>query len=195
MWNWFNSAYAQHWWSQRSKKKAGVKPGALEAASSSCGLDKYPWQPCYPEKAFTWRKRFQAMAVLTRTWSNSIKRTRRRLATAVSLWTIRSTHSSSASGGARQGGQFAEQWVLNSSPTRWSLSCSNLRSPGGTSSSSSHKWWEIRITMSVRSNTNTLGHAPRVYGPRGCAGEVGFRLNGWWKSHTRLTARTSRLWS
>ena len=51
MWSKLDSAYAQHWWTQRSEKETGVDRGAFEAALCSSGLDKCPAKPCYPEEA------------------------------------------------------------------------------------------------------------------------------------------------
>ena len=53
--------------------------------------------------ASTWRKRFLAMAALKRTLSTLSRETMSRVATAVPLWTMRSTHALSAPGGAWEG--------------------------------------------------------------------------------------------
>ena len=57
------------------------------------------WTESTGKSAFIWRKRSQAMSVLTRTWGALRRRTRRCVVTAMSLWIMQSTHSSPAQNG------------------------------------------------------------------------------------------------
>ena len=68
------------------------------------------------------------------TCSASRKETMSRAATAVPLWKMQTTHSSSVSGGARKGSLSVGQWAHNSLLTRWSLSFSSLNRYGCLSS-------------------------------------------------------------
>ena len=66
------------------------------------------WIESTVKSAFTWRKRFQAMAALM-----------------CPLWTMQTTHSFSVPGGAWQERLSVEKWAHNSPLTRWSLLCYN----------------------------------------------------------------------
>ena len=125
-------------WSQSSR------PGWIESKEKSASI---------------WRKRSQAMAVLTGTWGASRRETRRCVATAISWWIPQSTHSSSAQNGVWQGRPSVRQWVPNLLLTRWSLSCSSLSGSGRSSSHSSHLWWRRESSMGVESETT--GRASR----------------------------------
>ena len=50
MWSKFDSAHAQHWWTQGSKEKTDGERGAFEAALCSSGLGWGPTKPCYSEE-------------------------------------------------------------------------------------------------------------------------------------------------
>ena len=113
------------------------------------------WIESTVKSAFTWCKRFRAMVALMRTWSASRKETMTRVATAVPLWKMQSTHSLSLTGGARKGRLSVGQWAHNSLLTRWCLSCSTLNRYGCLSSHSSPWWWRRGSSMGVQSAATT----------------------------------------
>ena len=117
------------------------------------------WTENTEKSAFIWRKCSQAMAVLMRTWSALRRETRRCVITAIPLWIMQSTHSSSAPNEARQRRPSVRQWVPSSPLTRWSLWCSSLSGFGRSSSHSSHFWWGRESSMGAMSET--MGRASR----------------------------------
>ena len=120
------------------------------------------WTESTGKSAFIWRKRSQAMAVLTRTWGPLRRETRRCVAIAISLRIMQSTHSSSAQNGVWQGRPSVRQWVPSSLLTRWSLSWSSLSGTGCPSSHSSHLWWRRESSMSVESVTTGRASRNRI---------------------------------
>ena len=69
---------------------------------------------------------------------------------------MQSTHSLSAPGRVWQGRPLVGRWVLRLLLTHWFLSWYSLKISGSTSSHSSHKRWGLRISMGVRSWSNTV---------------------------------------
>ena len=162
------------------------------------------WPPGWTEStrkfAFTWRKRSQAMAVLTRTWGALRRETRRCVATAIPLWLMRSTHSSSAQSGACQGRLSDRQWVLSSLLTRWSLWYYSLNESGRSSSHSSHLWWKRESSMGVgrvitgRASRNRIGayapgHEFRANGVAASVRRGSFPSPGWCNSSVEPNGR------
>ena len=117
------------------------------------------WTESTGKSASIWRKRSQAMAVLTRPWGASKRETRRCVVTAISRWIPQSTHSSSAQNGVWQGSPSVRQWVPSLLLTRWSFSCSSLSGSGRSSSHSPHFWWRRESSKGVESETT--GRASR----------------------------------
>ena len=105
------------------------------------------WTESTGKSASIWRKRSQAITVLTHTWGGLRRETRRCVATAISLWIMQSTHSSSAQSGAWQGRPSVRLWVPSSLLTRWPLWCSSLSGSGRSSSHSLHLWWRRESSM------------------------------------------------
>ena len=97
--------------------------------------------------------------VLTRTWG-ALRKARRSVAIAISLWIMQSTHSSSAQIGAWQGRASVRQWVLSSLLTQLSLWCSSLNRSGRSWSHSSHLWWRRESSMDV--GRVTTGRASEI---------------------------------
>ena len=135
------------------------RPGDGPAAWSRCTPPG--WTESTEKSAFIWRKRSQAMAVLTRTWSALRRETRRCVITAIPLWIMQSTHSSSAQSGVRQARPSVRQWVPSSLLTRWSLWCSCSNGSGRSSSHLSHLWWR-RERASVQSSSVSSDFSPQV---------------------------------
>ena len=128
-----------------------VRQGLLDRWRTLSRSSPPGWIESTVKLAFTWSKRFQAMAALMRTWSASRKETTSRVATADPLWTRQSTHSFSVPGGAWQERLSVGKWAHNSLLTRWSLSCSSLNRYGCLSVHSSPWWWRRGSSMGVQS--------------------------------------------
>ena len=120
------------------------------------------WRENTEKSSFSWRKRPQTMAVLTRTWSALRREMRRCVATAISRWTTQNTHSSSTQNGVWLGRSSVRRWVLSLLLTRWSLCCTNLNGSGRSSSHSSHLWWRRENLMGVESETTGRASRNRI---------------------------------
>ena len=148
--------------SSRDSRRDGMVSRSGDGPTTWSRSSPPGWIESAGKSVFTWRKRCQAMAVLTRTWSASRRETRRRSATAIPLWIMQSTHSSSMSSGAWQERPLVRQWVRISLLTQWFLWCSSLKGSGRSSCHSSHYWWKWESSMVVGSEITGRASRSRI---------------------------------